>query len=72
VKEISCNGTEDTVNIRILTEIDPFYTKADNMDDVRTSADLGEDDKKLPKGSFGDYCPCTYALDNWLVRGDPE
>ena len=50
MKEISCNGTSNEVLIRIRTEIDPFYTKVDNMDDVRTSADLGEEEKKLPKG----------------------
>ena len=42
------------------------------MEDVRTSADLGEEDKKLPKGHFGDYCPVTYIKDNWIVRGNQE
>ena len=72
VKEISCNGKEDDVFIRIRNEIDPFYLKVDNVDDIRTSADLSEEDKKLPKGDFGDYCPVTYIKDNWLVRGNPE
>ena len=53
-------------------EIDPFYLKVDVPDDVRTTADLGEEDKKLPKGDFGDFCPVTYVTDNWLVRGNPE
>lgn len=69
VREISCNGDRDTVTIRLRNEIDPFYLKIDNPDDVRVSADLGEEDKKLPKGDFGDYCPVTYVSDNWLVRG---
>ena len=56
VREISCNGNIDTVLIRIRNEIDPFYLKVDNPDDVRTSGDLGEEDRKLPKGDFGDYC----------------
>lgn len=72
VKEIGCNGTEEDVFIRIRNEIDPFYLKIDNLDDVRTSADLGEEDKKLPKGDFGDYCPVTYVKEKWLVRGNPE
>ena len=72
VKEISCNGEVDDVFIRIRTEIDPFYLKVDNLDDVRTSADLGEEDKKIQKGDFGDYCPVTFTTDNWLVRGNPE
>jgi hypothetical protein len=40
VKEISCNGSLDTVLIRIKNEIDPFYLKVDNPDDNRASADL--------------------------------
>lgn len=72
VKELSCNGTPETVFIRLRNEIDPFYLKVDNPEDVRVSADLGEEDKKLPKGDFGDYCPVTYVRDGWLVRGDPE
>ena len=70
VKEISCNGKSEDVFIRIRNEIDPFYIKVDSPDDVRTSADLGEEDKRLPKGDFGDFCPITYVKDNWLVRGD--
>ena len=46
--------------------------RADNPDDVRVSADLGEEDKRLPKGDFGDFCPVTYINENWLVRGNPE
>lgn len=68
VREIHCNGTRDTVLIRLRNDIDPFYLKVDNPDD---SADIGEEDKKTPKGDFGDYCPVTYVQDNWLVRGDP-
>jgi adenylate/nucleoside-diphosphate kinase len=46
--------------------------KVDNPDDNRVSADLGEEDKPLPKGNFGDYCPVTYVKDQWLVRGSNE
>lgn len=72
VKEINCGGAVETVLIRIRNEIDPFYFKIDIPEDVRVSADLGEEDKRLPKGDFGDYCPVTYVNDNWLVRGNPE
>lgn len=72
VKEISCNGSEEDVFIRIRNEIDPFFLKVDNAEDVRMSADLGDEDKKLPKGDFGDYCPVTYVKEKWIVRGNPE
>lgn len=58
--------------IRIRNEIDPFYQKVDLAEDVRVSADLGEDDKKLPKCDYGDFCPITFVKDNWIVRGNPE
>lgn len=72
VREISGNGKLEEVFTRIRNEIDPFYIKIDNPDDVRVSADLGEEEKKLPKGDFGDYCPVTFVKDNWIVRGNPE
>lgn len=72
VKEISCNGNRDEVLIRIRNEIDPFYLKIDNAEDNRTTADLGEEDKKLDKGDFGEYCPVTYVKEKWLVRGNQE
>ena len=46
--------------------------KVDVPDDVRTTADLGEDDRSLPKGDFGDFCPVTYVTDHWLVKGTSE
>lgn len=73
VKEISCNGdAKEKVFVRLRNEIDPFYLKVDSSDDVRTTADLGEEDKRLPKGDFGEYCPVTLMRDGWLVRGNPE
>lgn len=72
VKEINCIGTVDDVLIRIRKEIDPFYPKVDVAEDVRVSADLGEEDKPLPKSDYGDYCPVTYFKDNWIVRGNVE
>jgi adenylate/nucleoside-diphosphate kinase len=60
--------------IRIRNDIDPFFVKVDDSENCRTSADLSgeENEKKLPKGDFGDYCPVTYVKDNWIVRGNPE
>lgn len=72
MREISCNGEPETVRIRIRNEIDPFFTKVDNPDDVRVTADLGEGDRPLPKGDFGEYCPVTFVNDGWLVKGNPE
>lgn len=39
---------------------------------MRVSADLGEEDKKLPRGNFGDYCPVTFVNHGWMVKGNPE
>jgi adenylate/nucleoside-diphosphate kinase len=66
VSVIEAQGTEDDVTIKIRMDIDPFYLRVDNPDDVRVSADLDEDARKLPKGDFGDYCPVTYVNDNFL------
>jgi adenylate/nucleoside-diphosphate kinase len=46
--------------------------KVDNPDDVRTTADLDEEARRLPKGDFGDYCPVTYVKDKWLMLGGQE
>ena len=71
-KEVFAKGSIDDILIRIRNEIDPFFVKVDDLENCRASADLGEEDKKLPKSDFGDYCPVTYAKDNWIVRGNPE
>jgi adenylate/nucleoside-diphosphate kinase len=68
--EIHCNGTPETVLIRIRKEIDPFYLKKDSPDVCKVT-DL-EGYKGMPKGDFGEYCPVTYVDDGWLVRGSPE
>lgn len=72
VREISCNGKPEVILRRIISEIDPFCCRSDNPDDVRNNAELGEEDKRLPKGDFGDYCPVTFVDEGWLVRGNPE
>ena len=72
VREISCNGTVDEVLTRIRNEIDPFYLKIDSPDDVRVTADLGEEDRRLPRGDFGEYCPVTFVKDGWLMKGSSE
>ena len=70
--ELDATGTIDDIFIKIQKKIDPFFTRVDNAEDVRVSADLGEEDKKLPKGDFGDFCPVTYVKEGWLVKGNPE
>jgi len=72
VKEVSANGTVDECFIRIRAQIDPFFLQADNPDDVRTSADVDEDARKIKRGDFADYCPVTFVKDQWLVKGNPE
>jgi hypothetical protein len=71
-KEINGNGAEEDVGVRIRAEIDPFEPRCDNPEDVRVSADLDEEAKKLPKCNYGDYCPVTFVKEGWLVKGNPE
>jgi len=70
-RELPATGTIDEVTIRIQMEIDPFFMRADNPEDVRVAADLGEEEK-LPKGDFGDYCPVTFINDGFLIKGKPD
>ena len=37
VREISCNGKQETILRRIISEIDPFCCRYDNPDDVRNN-----------------------------------
>jgi len=71
-REIDGKGSIVDVTIRIRNEIDPFFTRTDNVYDVKTTADLEEEGRRLPKGDFGDYCPVTYVNDNWLIPGSTE
>lgn len=71
-KEIAANGKIEDISVKIRAEIDPFEPRCDNPEDVRVSADLDEEAKRLPKSDFGDYCPVTYVRDGWLVKGNPE
>ena len=65
-------GDMAVVTHQIRLEIDPFFLRVDNPDDVRVSADLGEEDKRLPKGDFGDYCPVSYVNFGFMQKGNPE
>lgn len=71
-KEIDGKGSISDVTIRIRNEIDPFFIRVDNVEDVKTTADLEEEARRLPKGDFGDFCPVTYVKENWLVPGLSE
>lgn len=46
--------------------------KVDNADDVRVTGDLGDEDRPLPRGDFGLFCPVTFIKDQWLFRGSSE
>jgi hypothetical protein len=76
VKRIDCSGSEEDVWIKIRTDLDPFFCKPDNADDVQVSADIEEDEdgnkKRLPRSDFGDYCPVTFVEEGFMVKGDPE
>jgi hypothetical protein len=71
-KDITATGSLDDVGVRIRAEIDPFEPRVDNPEDVRVTADLDEEAKRLPKSDFGDYCPVTFVKEGWLVKGNPE
>jgi len=71
-KEIPGTGSMEDVGVRIRAEIDPFAPRCDNPEDVRVTADLDEEAKRLPKSDFGDYCPVTFVKEGWLVKGNPE
>ena len=72
IGEIQATGSTNDVLNKIRLDLDPFYLRVDNPDDVRVSADLDEEAKKLPKGDFGDYCPITYVNTGFLQKGNPE
>lgn len=72
VNEISCDGTVEEVMARVFAAIDPFFTQIDNTDNVRTTDELGEEDKQLPRGEYGDFCPVTLTKDSWLFPGSEE
>ena len=72
VKEISANGSIEDAFIRIRADVDPFFLQPDNVDDVRTTADVEDEGRKIQRGNFADYCPVTFVKDGWLVKGNPE
>lgn len=72
VSDIDATGSIEDVSIRIRKAIDPFFLRVDNPEDVRVSADLAEEEKRLPRGDFGDFCPVTYVSDGFLAKGNPE
>lgn len=71
-KEIDCKGTIENNLIKIRNEIDPFFIRVDNVEDVKTSADLEEEGRRLPKGDFGNFCPVTYVNHGFLIPGSFE
>lgn len=77
VAEINCSkenagmSTEE-VTRTIRAAVDPFYLRVDSAEENRANADLGEEERRLPKSDFGSYCPVTYVNDNFLQKGNPE
>ena len=69
--EIDAVGTVDDVFIKIQKDLDPFYMRVDVPEDVLT-LDPESEDRKPPKGDFGDFCPVTFVKEGWLVKGNPE
>ena len=57
---------------RVYAAIDPFFEQVDSTDNVRGSDEVGEDDKPLPQGEYGYFCPVTLAKDSWIYPGSDE
>jgi adenylate/nucleoside-diphosphate kinase len=72
VKEIGIDGSLDDVWVRVQTELDPFYVRADDEALVRGPADVQEGDDPLPAGDFGPFCAVTYRKTGWLVPGKDD
>jgi YHS domain-containing protein len=72
VSEINATGSIEEVTRTIRKDVDPFYLRVDDPEANRANADLGEEEKRLPKSDFGSYCPVTYVNDNFLQKGNPE
>ena len=71
-KEVSLNGTPEEVLNRIVVTIDPFFVQVDDPVAVKTTADLAEEEKALPTGEYGNFCPVIFTNQNWLYPGNPE
>ena len=72
VTESPYNGGADTVFYKLCSTIDPFFVQIDDAGNVRTSGEIDEEERPLPKGESGDFCPITLCKENWLQPGDPE
>ena len=72
INEISCNGSIEDVLARVYASIDPFYLRVDAPENVRTTEDLGDEDRPLPRGEYGNFCPVTFTNDSWLYIGADE
>ena len=57
---------------RVYAAIDPFFTQINDAENVRTSDEVGEDEKPLPQGEYGTFCPVTLTKDSWLYPGSEE
>ena len=72
VIEVSCNGTIEEVFDRVQMDLDPFFIRLDNPDNVKTQDDVGEEGPELPWGEYGNFCPITLTNESWLYPGESE
>ena len=71
--EVNCNGSKEHVLYNICSALDPFFPGIDDPSLVaKTTADLAEGARPLPKGEYADFCPVTLKKEQILIVGDPE
>lgn len=71
--DVDCNKAEANVLYQICAVLDPFFTIPDNPELVaRTTADLPENSRSLPRGEYADFCPVTLKKERLLIVGDVE
>ncbi|KAL4506760.1 hypothetical protein ABPG72_001181 [Tetrahymena utriculariae] len=73
VKEISIEGSELEVYNRIKVQLDPFFLKCDEEENIaRTSNDVQEGDDPVPLGEYGPFCPIAFNEEKWLLPGKKD
>ena len=70
--EVDCRGSASLVHARLCTALDPFYLKPDDPSTVKASAEIGEEDRPVPFGEYGNYDPVIFSNEHWLMTTDPE
>ena len=71
--EVNCNTTAEVVFYKICNSIDPFFPRVDEPSFIsKTTQELQEGQRPLPKGEYVDFCPITLKKEKLLLVGDPE